>query len=63
MAPDGPPVTEHETLTEPVNPPEGVMVMVEVVDPPGLTAGGAVELNWNAAGVVVKVKVALLTPL
>lgn len=47
VAPDGPAEIAQVSATLPVNPPLGVIVMVELVDPPCATAAVAVELNEN----------------
>jgi hypothetical protein len=40
-APGGRPVTAHESDTLPLKPPTGVIVIVEVVEPPAEIAGAA----------------------
>jgi len=42
------PLTAHVSATEPVKPPLGVIVRVEVVEPPWATAAAVVALNENA---------------
>jgi hypothetical protein len=52
MAPAGLDVSEHARVTGPVNPPLGVTVIIDVVEPPALTSAAELLLNLNEACVV-----------